>query len=425
MPIGQLSPFSAVFDKAEPLLHQRWVSLRNGLGVPHNITIQTIESVVAFAEAELGALVLHGGAGLNTGLPLTQNQQARQHQIKEAEKKRVAALQLQKSQPPPAPAPVQTPTVSRVTGTISGWAPACHHWAKGFCKEGVNCKFAHHGFDTTEGRCLYCGSKDHRGDACPNPGGGKDPSRDATWKAYRERREEAAAAGKIGKGKNEKGSSKGKAGGGKGKAKGKKGDSGDKSGARAALDGETLRASAALQQGKFPRQAVGLDNWANVHLVHQKPAADASTEFPDKLTLAHGQCGCRREIGRKGVPRCVVPWQAEGDNIDLFPEGFLWERGCRIERGDAQSILTPTGRSVALRLWGTLPYLMKDELNAVLDDLPDQSQPGRSGQAAEAPKAARVARTGIRIGKIADGLAQRVAKYLTAAEGGECYTSCT
>ena len=68
---------------------------------------------------------------------------------------------------------------------------------------------------------------------------------------------------------------------------------------------------------------------------------------------------------------------------------------------------------------------MKDELNAVLDDLPDQSQPGRSGQAAEAPKAARVARTGIRIGKIADGLAQRVAKYLTAAEGGECYTSCT
>eukprot|EP00959_Pyramimonas_sp_CCMP1952_P355011 7436664-Pyramimonas_sp.AAC.1 len=81
------SIFCAVFDKAEPQLHHRWVNLRNQLGLPHVITLQAIEHVAAFAEAELGALVLHGGVGLNTGLPLTDNQKARQHQIKETEKK--------------------------------------------------------------------------------------------------------------------------------------------------------------------------------------------------------------------------------------------------------------------------------------------------------------------------------------------------
>ena len=74
------SIFSAVFDKAEPLLNHRWISLRNQLGLPHHVDQATMEKVAAFAEAELGALVLHGGSGLNTGLPLTDNQKARQTQ---------------------------------------------------------------------------------------------------------------------------------------------------------------------------------------------------------------------------------------------------------------------------------------------------------------------------------------------------------
>ena len=49
-----------VFDKAEPQLNHRWISLRNALGLPHTITIEAIQQVAEFAEAELGALVLVG-----------------------------------------------------------------------------------------------------------------------------------------------------------------------------------------------------------------------------------------------------------------------------------------------------------------------------------------------------------------------------
>ena len=82
-------------------------------------------------------------------------------------------------------------------------------------------------------------------------------------------------------------------------------------------------ANAALSMAKFPREAIGLDSWANVHMVHEKGPAD-DTRFPDDLNLAYGQCKCRREIGRKGIPRCTFPWEDGSDNIDLFPEGFLW-----------------------------------------------------------------------------------------------------
>ena len=65
------SIFSAVVDKAEPLLNARWVTLRSQSGLPHHVNLGTIEEVAAFADAELGALVLHGGSGLNIGLQLT------------------------------------------------------------------------------------------------------------------------------------------------------------------------------------------------------------------------------------------------------------------------------------------------------------------------------------------------------------------
>ena len=80
--------------------------------------------------------------------------------------------------------------------------------------------------------------------------------------------------------------------------------------------------AAAVRDVRFPRYAVGLDSWANVHLTHEKGPHQPG-DFPDSLSLAHGQCSCRREVGRKGVPRCFVPWDSEGDNIDLFPEGYL------------------------------------------------------------------------------------------------------
>ena len=79
-------------DKAEPQLLHRWVNLRSHLGLPYHSTAHTTEQVSAFADAELGAFVLHGGSAQSTGLPLTENQKLRQGQIRDAEKKRAVAL---------------------------------------------------------------------------------------------------------------------------------------------------------------------------------------------------------------------------------------------------------------------------------------------------------------------------------------------
>ena len=88
------SIFTNVFDKAEPQLHHRWISLQNDLGLPHLITAETLKKVSAFAESELGALILQGGTALNTGLPMTDNQRARQNQVRDADKKKAAAVRV-------------------------------------------------------------------------------------------------------------------------------------------------------------------------------------------------------------------------------------------------------------------------------------------------------------------------------------------
>jgi hypothetical protein len=240
--------------------------------MPHVITLQAIEHVAAFAEAELGALVLHGGVGLNTGLPLTDNQKARQHQIKETEKKRAAALRQTAAQPTQQAPTTGNAAAVRCSSTTSSWASPCRSWTeRGVCQRGISCHFAHPGFPVTEDRCITCGAKDHRGKDCKAPGGGADPNREAAWEEYRKRKEQAAAAGKAGA----KGRGKGHPKGGKGKDKDK--DKGKANAAisaeqpagappatsaqaKAAFDGESLRASSATTTARFPRQAVGLDS---------------------------------------------------------------------------------------------------------------------------------------------------------------------
>ncbi len=114
--------------------------------------------------------------------------------------------------------------------------------------------------------------------------------------------------------------------------------------------------------------------------------------FNDTLTLAHGSCKCRREVGPKGVPRVIVPNDPEGENIDLFPEGFLYERGCNIIRADQHTLTTPKGLVVYIRMWGSLPYISKEDLQKIIHDLPEHSVPGRSGHIVHVPTAARVYR---------------------------------
>ena len=87
------SIFSAVFEKADAQLNLRWVSLKNELGLPHQITLNTLTRVSAFAEQELGALATQPNANHNTGLPFTDNQKARTAQKNDSDKKGAAAGQ--------------------------------------------------------------------------------------------------------------------------------------------------------------------------------------------------------------------------------------------------------------------------------------------------------------------------------------------
>ena len=402
------SIFSTVFEKAEPQLHARWIALNNQLGLPHRVTFNSLTVVAAFAEAELGALALAGNSSLNPGLPLTDNQKHRQSQMKDSEKKRAAAVKLEQQQrqqlqdqqkqlqkqlqqqSDQAAAATAPPRDFKKSATTAMWANPCNNWTNnGTCHRGIACLFRHEGFPTTEKRCITCGKKDHLNKDCTAPGGVKDPKREESWKEYRERKEKHAPAKGAGKGKPNPNKDKGEPSPKpKPKAKGK-------STARAVRDLEggdgELRVSASRTNSFFPTDSIGLDSWANVHMIHKKP--HKGTKFNDKLTLAHGTCACHRDVGPKGVPRVTVPRDPNGENIDLFPEGFLWERGCEIRRGDQHVLITPTGRSVEVSMWGTLPYISKAALHAVIRDLPEHSTPGRSGKTVQTPTAARVCST--------------------------------
>ena len=61
-------------------------------------------------------------------------------------------------------------------------------------------------------------------------------------------------------------------------------------------------------------------------------------------------------------------------------------------RDREHTLQTPKDRVVQIKMWGTLPYIMKDDLQRVIDDLPEVSEPGRSGSNPQAPTAARVCR---------------------------------
>ena len=253
---------------------------------------------------------------------------------------------------------------ARLSSPTSTWAPACTFWAKGERRNGISCRFMHCGIPTEQNRCFICASAEHRSNACTRPGGGADPKKDEHWAEYRKRRAE------NGKGDGAAGKGKGK-GGGKGKGKGKDGGKGYKGGkgggappamaaedvpaARACMD--IAAAASVNESAKFPREGVALDSWANVWLKHQRSMPESY--YADVLHLAFGDCACHRETGRKGVPTVHVPYDPKGEHIDLVPEGVLWERGCDIQRGDENIVISPKGRRTAVQMWGSMPYITK------------------------------------------------------------------
>ena len=261
------SIFGAVFDKAEPQLHMRWIQMKNRLGLPHLVTPAAFREVSEFADAELSALVLLGGSSFNPGLPLTDNQKARQQQIKDGERQRAAkaAAAMKAATAAAATSALSTsveqgsqPTAARLSSPLSPWAQHCTFWQKGECKRGVSCHFHHAGFPVEEKRCFICKSTEHSSKDCTCPGGGADPEKDKHWSEYRVRRKQAEEAGKIGKGSKGKGGGKK---GGNGKTKGNQGKEHTGKGPTASACVDLARAAAASGVHRvFPRDCVALDS---------------------------------------------------------------------------------------------------------------------------------------------------------------------
>ena len=66
------------------------INLQNDLGSPHRITYEAMMQVAKFAEDELALLIVSGGSGLGTGLPLTENQLTKKKLVKNEDKRAAA-----------------------------------------------------------------------------------------------------------------------------------------------------------------------------------------------------------------------------------------------------------------------------------------------------------------------------------------------
>ena len=69
----------------------------------------------------------------------------------------------------------------------------------------------------------------------------------------------------------------------------------------------------------------------------------------------------------------IVGVNENKDNIDLMPMGWLNERGCEIEWAEQVSITTPIPhqRRLILGCWQGLPYLDVNQIDILLNDLPE------------------------------------------------------
>ena len=89
---GARSLYQAIFqDTADFGLRTRFTNLELHFGYPHILTMEGLRAINDFAMGELTAMIIHGTAGSNTSLPLTDTQKQRAKQQQEQEKKRAAA----------------------------------------------------------------------------------------------------------------------------------------------------------------------------------------------------------------------------------------------------------------------------------------------------------------------------------------------
>jgi hypothetical protein len=89
--VAMESIFSNLFERAEPQLNFRWISLRNDLSLPSILKQGVFQTMYTRAYQELSQLIILGGSSLNPGLPLTDHQRTHRKQQQEGDKKRAAA----------------------------------------------------------------------------------------------------------------------------------------------------------------------------------------------------------------------------------------------------------------------------------------------------------------------------------------------
>ena len=92
------------------------------------------------------------------------------------------------------------------------------------------------------------------------------------------------------------------------------------------MDPITAAAAESSALGPVPRDAIALDSWANLWLIHQPDKAPSY--YRDDVILAHGRCACCKGTSH-GVPTVHVPTPVGGNGVDLFTEGSCG-KGCAI-----------------------------------------------------------------------------------------------
>ena len=120
-----------------------------------------------------------------------------------------------------------------------------------------------------------------------------------------------------------------------------------------------------------------LDSGANAMVKYVDALSKKEQVFP--VTLASGKTiPCAKAIGPRGMP---VVYMVGKSDTDILPLLWLIERDCEISQ-DWRTLTTSKGRRLPVVIADCLPYLNKESVTQLLEDLPEAAMPGRNGKVA-------------------------------------------
>ena len=120
-----------------------------------------------------------------------------------------------------------------------------------------------------------------------------------------------------------------------------------------------------------------LDSGANAMVKYVDALSKKEQVFP--VTLASGKTiPCAKAIGPRGMP---VVYMVGKSDTDILPLLWLIEHHCKISQ-DWRTLTTSKGRRLPVVIADCLPYLNKESVTQLLEDLPEAAMPGRNGKVA-------------------------------------------